>query len=76
MFTQPRPLSPIDYAINHGLTHTKLAREIGISENAVSRYFFSDTAKSKSRPDSRTLRIIQLLDFIKQNGLTPPDPNF
>lgn len=76
MFTQHEPLSPVDYALNYQLSNSRLAQEIGISENAVSRYFFSDSAKSKSKPDNRTLRIIQLLDFIKQNNLTPPDPNF
>ncbi len=74
--TQNSTLSPVDYSLKYNLSYSKLSREIGISENAVQRYFLSESAKSKGTPDNRTLRIIQLLDFIKSNGLIPPDSDF
>jgi DNA-binding transcriptional regulator YiaG len=53
-------------------SYPQFAQELGISTCSVSRWFIQ--TKNQQHPTDITLRAIQLIDFIKANGLEPPPP--
>lgn len=53
-------------------SYAEFAKELSISTCSVARWFIK--TKYKQQPTDITLRAIQLLDFIKAQGLEPPPP--
>ncbi|ABA24966.1 hypothetical protein Ava_B0255 (plasmid) [Trichormus variabilis ATCC 29413] len=67
-------MTPQEYAQKYNLKATTVAHEHCISENAYRRQILS--TKNKNRPAATTCRISQLLNFIREHGLEPPNPIF
>ena len=65
-------MTPREYAIKHGLAANEAAYRLCVSEQLFKRYTFS--TKNRVEPSKQTQRIAQLLDFIEEQGLTPPMP--
>jgi hypothetical protein len=66
--------TPQEYGIKYNLPPYAVAYDHCISENSVIRY--SMKTHNKTNPSATTRRISQLLDFIRQLGYEPPNPNF
>lgn len=67
-------MTPQEYAQKHNLRPIAVAYEHCISENAYRRQMLA--TENKTKPAATTCRISQLLDFIREQGLEPPQPVF
>lgn len=61
-----------NYRSNYNLSVTTTAIEISVTEATIRQYLLS--TKNKRTPSVQVCRIVQLLDFIKKQGLQPPPP--
>ena len=71
---RPQVTTPQEYASKYKLRPMTVAHEHCITENAYRRQMLA-TAK-KTTPSPTTCRVSQLLDFIREMGLEPPQPIF
>lgn len=62
------------YRRQYNLPISVTAYELAMSESNFRRYAI--VTKNKRKPSTQTCRVVQLLDFIRQNGLEPPPPVF
>lgn len=53
----------------HYPTQTAAAKDLGVEENTVRRYF-----NNLRKPGDAVCRAVQLLDFVRSLGLEPPEP--
>jgi hypothetical protein len=67
-------ITPQNYAQKYRLKATQVAYEHCITEVSYRRQMLS--TENKTKPSPQTCRISQLLDFIREQGLEPPPPNF
>lgn len=67
-------MTPQEYAQKYNLKAIAAAYEHCLTENAYRRQFL--TTKNKRSPSATTCRVSQLLDFIREQGLEPPQPIF
>jgi hypothetical protein len=63
-----------NYRRQYKLPVSAAAYDLAMSEGNFRRYAI--TTKNKRKPSTQTCRVVQLLDFIRQNGLEPPAPVF
>ncbi|MBW4566023.1 MAG: hypothetical protein KME32_34090 [Mojavia pulchra JT2-VF2] len=67
-------MTPQEYAEKYKIRPIVAAYEHCITENAYRKQALS--TKNRANPSATTCRISQLLDFIREQGLEPPKPNF
>lgn len=53
-------------------SYPEFAQDLGISTPSVARWFIKTA--NRQQPSEITVRAIQLLDFIRSQGLEPPPP--
>lgn len=72
------PKSIVDSRINYiracigSRSYPEFAQDLGISTPSVARWFLQTS--NRQNPSEITVRAIQLLDFIRAQGLEPPPP--
>lgn len=72
-----RPTNPDTTLVNDPLAYGKLYQRPMIAiayEHAISTNVLYQYESGKKRPSAQTKRVSQLLDFIRRNGLEPPEP--
>lgn len=60
---------PLTYGKVYKRPYNAVAYEHAMSTNALYQY-----ESGRKNPSAQTKRVSQLLDFIRQNGLEPPEP--
>lgn len=67
-------MTPKEYAEKYNLRPLATAYEHCLTENSYRRQLL--TTKNKRNPSATVCRVSQLLDFIREQGLEPPQPIF
>lgn len=67
-------MTPQEYAEKYRLRPMVVAHEHCLTENGYRKQTLS--TKNKRNPSATACRIAQLLDFIREQGLEPPQPIF
>lgn len=63
-------IDPIAYGQKYKMSSVKLAHEHAYSSTDM----IAKIKNKKRKPSAQAVRVSQLLDFIRENGLTPPEP--
>jgi len=67
-------MTPTEYAAKYNLRATVAAYELAMTENGFRKQQLH--TKNRRQPSTQTCRVAQLLDFIRESGMVPPEPIF
>ena len=68
-------MTPVEYAQKYSLKPIKAAYDLCMTECTFRRLTLTTKNRIKN-PSASSCRVAQLLDFIREQGLEPPEPNF